>query len=97
MFSEKVTKSKIENKGFNITKKWFHSNEIPNQSSMFTVLHVKFSCSDNITARNSKTKCSKEVHLSRCSRGLSTGVANISIKGGHKFDTMDFLFYHELY
>ena len=59
-------------------------------------LHTKFSCSDNITARNSKTKCYKELHLSRFSGGLSTGVASIFMRGGRKSDIMDFLYYHEL-
>ena len=32
---EKVTRSKIVSKGFNLTKKWFHSTEISNQCSIF--------------------------------------------------------------
>ena len=93
---KKVTKSKIGSKGFNLTKKWFHSTKISNQSSMFICfLHIKFSCSDNITARNSKTKCYKELRLSRCSGFLSTFVANIFMWGVGKSDIMDFLFYHE--
>ena len=59
-------------------------------------LHIKFSCSDNITARNSKIKCYKQLHLSKCRGGLTTSVASIFIRGGRKSDTMDFLFYHEL-
>ena len=55
-------------------------------------LHIKFSYSDNITARNSKTKCYEKLHLSRCSGGLSTDVASISMWGGHKTDIMDFLY-----
>ena len=39
------------------------------------------SCSDNIAARNSKTKCYKELHLSRCGGGHSTGVASIFMRG----------------
>ena len=77
---KKVTKSKICSKGFNLTKKWLHSSEISNQSSMFIFfffLHIKFPCSGDITARNSKTKCYKKLHLSRCSGGLSTGIASI--------------------
>ena len=54
------------------------------------------SCSDNIAARNSKTKCYKELHLSRCSGALSTAVASIFMHGGCKSDVMDFLYYHEL-
>ena len=56
---KKVTKRKICSNVFNLTKKWFHSTKISNQSSMFVYLfiylflHIKFSCSDNITARNS--------------------------------------------
>ena len=34
--SKKVTKGKIASQGFNIAKKWFHSTEISNQSSVFT-------------------------------------------------------------
>ena len=56
------------------------------------LLHIKFSCSDNITPRNSKT----EPHLSRCSEEFSTGVTSIFMWGGRKFDIMDFLCYHEL-
>ena len=93
---KKVTKSKIGSKGFNRTKKWLNSTKISNQSSMFIFLHVKFSCSDNVTARNSKTKCYKKLHLSRCSGGLNTYVASIFMQGGRKYDIMDFLFYHEL-
>ena len=59
-------------------------------------LHTKFCCSDFITARNSKTKCYKEIHFSRFSAGLSTGVASIFMRGGHKSDIMDFLYYHKL-
>ena len=76
MFSKKVTKSKIRGKGFNLTKKWFHSTDILNQSSMFIFLHIKFSCFDNITPWNKKTKCYKELHLSRFS---STGVASVAL------------------
>ena len=63
---------------------------------MFIFLRIKFSFSDNITARNSKTKCYKKLHLIRCSGGLSTGVARIFIGGGYKSVIMDFLYYHEL-
>ena len=63
---------------------------------MFIFLHVKFSCSDNIAVRNSKTKCYKELHLCRCSGGLSTGVASIFMRGDRKSDIMDFLYYYEL-
>ena len=97
--SKKVTKSKIGSKGFNLTKKWFQSTKISNQSSMvifFVFMHTKFPCSDNITARNSKTKYYKELHLSRFSGGLSTSVASIFMRGGRKFDIVDFLYYHEL-
>ena len=64
---KKVTESKIGSKGFNLTKKWFHSTEISKESSMFIFfLHIRFSCSDSITARNSKTKPYKVLPLSRC-------------------------------
>ena len=63
---------------------------------MFGFLHIKISCSDNITARNSKTESYKELHLSRCSGGLSTDVAPIFMREGRKSDIMDFLSYHEL-
>ena len=59
-------------------------------------LHIKFSCSDNITARNSKTKCFKVLHLGRFSGGLSTGIASIFMRGGRKSGIMNFLYYHEL-
>ena len=35
-YRKEVEKSKMGSKGFNLTKKWFHSIEISNQSSMFT-------------------------------------------------------------
>ena len=94
MLSKKVTKSKIGSKCFNLTKKRFHSTEISNQSSMFifVFLHIKFSCSDNIIVRNSKTNCYKELHLSRCSESLSTGVASIFMQGGCESDIMDVLY-----
>ena len=98
MLSKKVTKSKIGSKGFNLVKNWFHPTAITSQSLMLTFylfiylfLHIKFSCSSNITARISKTKCQKKLVLSRCSGGLSTVVANIFIRGGRKSDIMDFL------
>ena len=62
----------------------------------FFSFQVKFSCSDNITARNSKTKCYEELHLSRCCGSLSTYVASIFMRRSRKSDIMDFLFYHEL-
>ena len=40
MLPKNVTKSKIESKGFNLTKKWFHSAKISNQSSMFICLFI---------------------------------------------------------
>ena len=98
MLSKKATKSKIGSKGFSLTKKWFHSTEISNQSSMFIFFarQIFLLWYDNITARNSNTKCYKELHLSRCSGGLSTGVASIFMRGGRKSDIKDFVFYHEL-
>ena len=57
---------------------------------------MKFPCSDNIAATNSKTKCYKELHLSRRSGVLSTDVASIFMQGGRKSDIMDFLYYHKL-
>ena len=53
--------------------------------------NVYFFCSDNITPGNSKTICYKELHLSRCSGGLSIGVACIFMRGGRKSIIMDFL------
>ena len=89
--SRKITKSKIGNKDFNLTKKWFNSIEISNQSSMFIFVHVNFSCFDNITAKNSKTKCYKQLYLSRCSGGgLNFDVVRIFLQGGRKSDIMDF-------
>ena len=41
-------------KGFNLTKKWFYSTKISNQIQCLFFIRIKFSCSDNITARNSK-------------------------------------------
>ena len=43
MLSKKVTKSKIRSKSFNLTKKWFHSAKILNQSSVFLFLFLFFS------------------------------------------------------
>ena len=40
---------------------------------MFIFVHVNFSCFDNITAKNSKTKCYKQLYLSRCSGGGGGG------------------------
>ena len=57
---------------------------------------MKFSCSDNITTRNSKTKCYKELDLGRCSGGLSPGLDSIFMRGGRKSDIIDFLYYYEL-
>ena len=88
--SKKVTKSKIGSKDFNLTKKWFNSTEISNQNSMFIFVQVKFSCFDNITAKSSKTKCYKQLHLSGCSGGLSFDVVSILLRGGRKSDIMDF-------
>ena len=63
---------------------------------MFIFFHIKFSCSDNITTRNSKIKYYKELYLSRCSEGLNAGVANIFMWGGCKYDIKDFLYYQKL-
>ena len=46
---------------------------------LFKLNQIKFSCTDNITARNSKTKCYEELHLSGCSGGLRTGIASIFV------------------
>ena len=51
----------------------------------------KFSCSDNITTRKSRTKCYKKLHFGGCSGGLCTAVASILMRGGRKSDIMDFL------
>ena len=93
MLRKKITKSKIGSKGFNLTKKWFHLTEISNQSSIFFYffLHFKFSCFDNITARNSKAKCYKKLHLKRCSGVLRTDAASIFMREGCKSGIMDFL------
>ena len=88
MLSKKVTKSKIGSKGCNVTNKLFHSTKISNQSSFFFTSNFL----DNITARNSKTECYKELHLSRCSGGLSTGAANNFMRGGRESDIMDVLY-----
>ena len=81
-----VTKSKIRSTGFTgFTLTGFNF-----------LLHIKFSGSDYFTPRSSKTKCYKELNLSRCSEGLSTGVAGIFMRGGRKSDVMDFLYDHEL-
>ena len=58
---------------------------------IFFFLNIKFSCSDNITARNSKTKCYKKLHLKRCSGVLRTGAASIFMREGCKSGIMDFL------
>ena len=58
---------------------------------MFIFLQIKFSCPDNITARNSKVKYYKELHLSRCIGGLSTDIASIFVQGGRKSDITPFL------
>ena len=55
------------------------------------MLHVKHSCSGNITTRNSKAKCYKELHLRRCSGGLSTDVA-IFMWVGRESDIMEFFY-----
>ena len=55
-------------------------------------LYINFFCSDNITARNSKTKCYKKLQLSRCSGDLSTGVASNFMRASRKSDIMDFLY-----
>ena len=39
---------------------------------LFIYLHFKFSCSNNITARNSENNCYKEPRLSKWSGALST-------------------------
>ena len=45
---------------------------------------------------SSKTKCYKELDLSRCGGGLTTDVVSIFMRGGRKSDIMDFLLYREL-
>ena len=59
---------------------------------IYLFLPSKFSCSDIITARNSLTKFYKKLHLSRCSEGLSTGVASISMPEGRRSDITNFLY-----
>ena len=58
---------------------------------LFLFLHIKFSCPDNIAARNSNTKCYKNLNLSKRSRGLITGVVSIFMRRGCKSDIMDFV------
>ena len=65
----KKKKKKIGSKGFNLTKKWFHSTKF--QSSMliyyyyyyYYYLHIKISCSDNITAGTVKLNVTKSYIL----------------------------------
>ena len=61
---------------------------------MFFAYQIFLLC--NIAARNSKPKCYKELHFSRCSGSLRTGVASIFMRRGRKSDIMAFLYYHEL-
>ena len=42
------------------------------------------------------SKSYKELNLSRCSGGLSTGVTSTFMQGGRKSDVMDYLFHHGL-
>ena len=60
--------------------------------NVYFFLQMKFSCSDNITARISKIKCYKKLHLNRCSGGPSSGVASIFLRGGRKSDIIDFIY-----
>ena len=96
MLLKKVTKFKIGSNGFNLTKKWFHSTKTSNQSLMFLFififLHIKFSCCDNITGRNSKPKCYKELHLNKYIGRPNTSVTSIFMQGGRKSDIMDVLY-----
>ena len=91
-----VTKSRTCSKCYNLTKKWFNSTEISNHSSMFIFLHIKFFYSNNNTAKNSKTKCYKELHLADVVAVLVLMQPTFFLREGHKSDIMDFLFYHEL-
>ena len=72
MLSKNVAKSKIGSKGFN----WLSDFKLELNVYLFIYifLRIKFSFSDNITAKNSKTKYYKKLHITRCSRGLRTGV-----------------------
>ena len=70
---------------------FFYKKSIP-----LPKFQTKVQCLFILHFRNSKTKCYKELHLSRCSGGLSTAVANIFMRGGRKSDIMDSLFYHKL-
>ena len=90
MLSKKVTKSKIGSKGFTLISD-FTQPKFRTKVQCLFFLYIKFSCSDNIAARNSKIKCYEELHLSRFSGGFSTGVA-IFMRGGRKSDIMDFLY-----
>ena len=91
-----VTKSKIGSTGFNLTKIDFTQPKFQTNVQFLFLLRIKYSCSDNTTPRNSKTKYYKELHLSRCNGGLSSGAASIFMREGRKSDIMDILYYHEL-
>ena len=84
MLLKKVTKSETGSKYFN------PKFQTKVQCLFFSTSN--FLALINITARNSKTKCYKKLHLSRYSGGLSTGVASIFIPGGRKSDIIDFLY-----
>ena len=91
MLPKKVTKSRTGSKGFHSKVISLNQNFKPKFNVVFFFAD-KFSCSDNITARNNKTKRYKKLHLRRCSGCLSTGVACILVRGGPKSDIMDFLY-----
>ena len=83
MLSKKATKSKVGSKSFTLTKKGCHSTQCL-FFYIFIFLHIKFFCSDNTKARNSK--CYKKLHLSRCNGGLSTDIASIFMQGETAFN-----------
>ena len=62
---------------------------------LFKSNQIKFSCTDNITARNSKTKYYEELHLSGCRGGFRTSLAVQLVQhfcvDGFRSDIVDFL------
>ena len=85
-YRKKVETSKIGSQGLTSLKSVFTKSKFQTKVQCLLFLHVKFSCSDNITtATNSKTYW-----------GLSTDVVSIFMRGGRKSDMTDILFYHEL-
>ena len=95
---KKVTKSKIGSKGFNLTKKWFPSTEISNQRSMFIFFCTSiFFSLILLQPQTVKLYVTKSYILVDVVGVLAVMyVVRIFMRGGHKSDIMNFLFYHEL-